>query len=477
MRHHAAAVVLTLAGLVVISPSRADAQAAGQTQAGPYFDFLTARRLEAEGDVNGALAALQRAATADPSSASIRAEIAGLEFRRNRRTEAEKAAREALAIDEGNPDAHRILGFIYTGRVDAAPVRTAQADELAANVRQAIVHLERAAASPASSTDINMFLTLGRLHLRNDDGEKAVQALTRVVSLNPNYVQGRQLLAQAFLSTGNLDGAIQALEEIVDDEPRVAATLGQYLERADRPRDAANAYAKALEIAPNNRDIKFRRIAALYTARDFADAAEAAGAAQGEHPDDLRFPRLRARALFDAGAATRAIEVLEPVARANLADNAIQFAMADLFNDSGRFPDAERTVRQVVAREPANASALNYLGYLLADKGQPQQLDEAIVLVRRALDLEPENPSYLDSLGWAYYRRGDMAEAQRYLAPAADKLPKNSVIQDHMGDVFARLGRWQDAINAWTRALDGDGESIDRSTIETKVQDARSRLR
>jgi predicted negative regulator of RcsB-dependent stress response len=70
-----------------------------------------------------------------------------------------------------------------------------------------------------------------------------------------------------------------------------------------------------------------------------------------------------------------------------------------------------------------------------------------------------------------------MAEAQKYLAPAADKLPENSVIQDHMGDVLAKLGRWQEAVAAWTKALEGDGESIDRAAIEKKVQDGRSRLR
>jgi Flp pilus assembly protein TadD len=332
-----------------------------------------------------------------------------------------------------------------------------------------------ASTSPASATDINVFLTLGRLYLRNGDGEKAVQALSRVVALNPNFVQGRLALSQAFMSTGNLNGAIDSLGAIVEDEPRVAATLGQYLERANRPKEAADAYSKALEVTPNSRDLKFRRAAALFAARDFAEASEAAAGGQLDHPDDSRFPRLRARALFETGASARAIDVLEPVARANPTDNSVQFALADLYNDAGRFPDAEKVVRQVVAREPTNADALNYLGYLLADKGQ--QLDEAIVLVRRALDIEPDNPSYLDSLGWAYYRRGDANEAQKYLAPAADKLPRNSVVQDHMGDVFARLGRWQDAINAWTRALEGDGDSIDRAAIEKKVQDARSRLR
>ena len=267
-----------------------------------------------------------------------------------------------------------------------------------------------------------------------------------------------------------MTAAIATLEEIAEDEPRVAATLGQYLEQAGRPADAAKAYAAALTVSPMNREVKFRRAAALLSAKDYAEAAAAAASGQQEHPEDLRFARLRARALAESGAAGRAIEVLEPSAKANPGDIATQFALADLYNDAGRAQEAEQTLRQLLVLEPANADALNYLGYMLAERGQ--QLDEAIRLVRRALDIEPENPAFLDSLGWAYFKQGRAEEAEKYLAPAAEKLPKNSVIQDHMGDVHARRGRMQDAIAAWQRALDGDGDDIDRAVIQRKIEQA-----
>jgi tetratricopeptide (TPR) repeat protein len=350
-----------------------------------------------------------------------------------------------------------------------------QAADTATNVREAIAHLEKATAGSASASDINLFYTLGRLYLRNGDDEKAVQALSRVVALNPSSVQGRLTLAQAFVNANNVASAIQTLEEIAEDEPRVAATLGQYLEQAGRPADAARAYTIALGVAPMNRELKFRRAGALFTAKQYADAATAAAEAQTEHPDDTRFPRIRARALAESGAPARAIEVLEASARANPSDAATQFALADIYSNAGRGNDAERTLRQLLAAEPANADALNYLGYMLAERGQ--QLDEAIRLVRRALDIEPDNPSFLDSLGWAYYQQGNAEDAEKYLAPAAQRLPKNSVIQMHMGDVFAKRGKLAEAIAAWTRALDGDGEDIDRAAITRKIQDARARTR
>jgi Flp pilus assembly protein TadD len=223
-----------------------------------------------------------------------------------------------------------------------------------------------------------------------------------------------------------------------------------------------------------SRELKYRRIAVLYSAGDYAQSAALAAQAQAQHPDDLRFPRLQARALFQSGAPARAVALLETTVKAFPKDVETQFALADLYNDSDREQDAERAIRQVLQLEPSNADALNYLGYLLAERGD--QLDEAIRLVRRALDADPGNPSYLDSLGWALFRHGDVEEAEKYLAPAAAKLPRNSVVQDHLGDVQARRGRWQDAIAAWTKALEGDGNDLDRVAVEKKIQDARSKL-
>lgn len=483
MPHRRAASRLIVAGLLAMAPAPLlgqtapvpPAAAAAASTSDAYYEFLIARRLESQGDQNGALAALQRAATADPASAMIRAEVAAFQLRRNRRDDAEKAAREAIAIDAENPDAHRVLGLIFAARADGGGGRGqgAAAQASADNARQAIIHLEKATVSTASTSDINLFFTLGRLYVRTNDNPKAIQALQRVVALNPGSVQGRLTLAQAYIAENNLNAAIASLEEAAEEDPRVAATLGQYLEQAGRAADAAKAYTLALESAPMNRDLKFRRAAALLNAQQYADAATAAAEAQVEHPDDLRFPRLRARALSATGAPARAIEVLEPVSRANPGDAATQFQLAELYKGANRANDAERTVRQLVQLQPSNAEALNYLGYMLAENRK--QLDEAVRLVRRALDLDPNNPAFLDSLGWAYYQQGNHEEAEKYLAPAAERLPKNSVIQDHMGDVLLRRGKVQEAIAAWTRALEGDREEIDATAIQRKIDQARAR--
>ena len=445
--------------------------AAAQTQ-DAYFEFLMARRLEAQGDHEGALAALERAAAADPASAEVRAETASFQLRRNERDAAASEALAALELDDANLEAHRVLGMIYAANVDAMDARAPRV-RFEGRARQAISHLERATGDAALGIDIQIQYTLGRLYARMDEPAKAVEAFQHVVRQNPTSAQGRLSLARAFASSDDITNAIATLEIIVDDEPRVASTLAQYQERAGLLEEAAQSYTRALAVEPTSRALKFRRIAAVFNHRNFEQAAAFAAEAQAQHPADLRFPRLRARAVFENGDPAQALVILEPTARAFPTDAATQLALADLYDDAGRDDEAERTLRQYLEVEPADAQAMNHLGYLLANRGRA--LDEAVRLVERALVAEPGNPAYLDSLGWAHFRRGDFGEAEKYLSPAAEQLPRNAVVQDHLGDALAGQGRWLDAIGAWTRALEGEG-GIDRGVVEQKVRDARSKL-
>ena len=460
--------LVVLAALTLVTPSVAAAQAPADT----YYEFLLARRLEADGDVKGARAALERAAAADPKSAEIRAEIASLHLRRNERAEAEKAAKAALVLDEKNVEANRALGLIYAAAVDASSERPTT--QTATYVRDAITHLERAAAGSTVTADAELFFTLGRLYIRAGSPDKAVQSLTRVLSQNPNSARGRLALAQAYAAGKDLKSAIGTLEEIVEDEPRVASALAQYQEDAGLLMDAAASYTLALAVQPGNRDLKVRRIAVLLEAKEYGRAAGFAGEARKQHPNEAVFPRLQGRALFDAGDRSGGISVLESAVKSFPKDTATMFALADVYADAGRGMDAERMLRQVLAAEPANANALNYLGYMLAVRGE--QLDEAIRLVRRALDTDPDNGAYLDSLGWAHFRKGDLDEAEKYLAAAAAKMPENSEVQDHLGDLLARRGRFSDAIAAWTRALKGDGQDVEREAIEKKISSAKGKM-
>ena len=176
----------------------------------------------------------------------------------------------------------------------------------------------------------------------------------------------------------------------------------------------------------------------------------------------------------DANRGAQAIKVLQTAQTRFPANTSVGFELGAALEKQKRFADAEAAFRSVIARDPSHAAALNYLGYMLAERGE--RLGESVDLIKRALAVEPDNGSYLDSLGWAYFKDGQLGPAEEHLKRAADQLMTNSVVQDHYGDVLFRMGRFQAAMDAWSRALAGDGDSIDRGDVGDKIRSARQKL-
>jgi tetratricopeptide (TPR) repeat protein len=135
-----------------------------------------------------------------------------------------------------------------------------------------------------------------------------------------------------------------------------------------------------------------------------------------------------------------------------------------LFRAAG-LAQAEASLRRAVELEATHAPALNFLGYSLADDNV--QLEEALELIQRALEFDPWNGAYLDSLGWVYFRMDRFEEAREPLEAAARELPSDAVVLEHLGDLYERRGQDDMAITAWGRALDNDPE--DRGKIEAKI--------
>jgi len=133
----------------------------------------------------------------------------------------------------------------------------------------------------------------------------------------------------------------------------------------------------------------------------------------------------------------------------------------------------ESDLRYILEREPDNATALNALGYTLANR--TTRYDEAYDLIRQALDLQPEEPAILDSMGWVLYRKGEYEEALVYLNKAFERFPDPEVAA-HLGEVLWITGDTEAALAIWRAALDEDPEhKILLSTLErlgvTALQD------
>lgn len=132
------------------------------------------------------------------------------------------------------------------------------------------------------------------------------------------------------------------------------------------------------------------------------------------------------------------------------------------------FAAAEADLKRALELQPENATVLNYLGYSWIDRGI--NLEQGFDLIRKAVALEPESGQIVDSLGWAHYRLGQYEEAVDYLERAVALEPGDPVLNDHLGDAYWKAGRQTEAGFQWRRALKLDPEPTEREAIELKLK-------
>jgi tetratricopeptide (TPR) repeat protein len=141
------------------------------------------------------------------------------------------------------------------------------------------------------------------------------------------------------------------------------------------------------------------------------------------------------------------------------------FSLGAYFERWGRHESAEAELLEAISLHPEHAQALNYLGYSLADRAV--RLEYAHELIERALALDPWNGAYLDSQGWVLFRMGRYEEARAPLERAAREYPRDATVQEHLGDLYERLGMLDDAVQAWRMALTNECE--DEGRLRTKI--------
>jgi Flp pilus assembly protein TadD len=135
---------------------------------------------------------------------------------------------------------------------------------------------------------------------------------------------------------------------------------------------------------------------------------------------------------------------------------------------AGQRAESEKTLRTVLQREPDNATALNNLGYYLAERNA--RYNEALPLIEKAVSIEPLNGSFLDSLGWVQHKLGRLQEARGHLEKAALYARRNATVYEHLGDVLRDLGRLQEARRNWEAALEYSVETNVIARLKDKIK-------
>lgn len=445
----------------------------------------------------------------------------------------ERAAPEA-------PDLNTNLGELYDGQRrwrDAANAYGAAAKvrprSLSLRLQWASALLNTGAADDAkrarevleevgagSSTNLRALYLLSQAQRRTSDATAAEATARKMIQVDPNNLLGPFALAQVLEEQHEYRKIVDALDPVIAkwrnqpeavravDLVRLYLQVGTAYEQLREFDQAIDAFTQARSLAPQDPSMDIHLSLALIAAGRMQAAIDATRRASEQYPGDLRVARLQARALRLGGRVDDSINVMKAVVSANADDPSAYLGLAEayadgdrmseaiavlqeastkfpregsikvqlgaLFERQKRYADAERIFRQVIADDPHQADALNSLGYMLAERGE--RLEESVEYVQRALALDPGNAAYLDSLGWAYFKLNRLDLAERHLREASAQMQTSSVVQSHLGDVLFKVGQFREAIDAWQRALAGDGESITRADIEGKIKGAKQKL-
>jgi tetratricopeptide (TPR) repeat protein len=383
-------------------------------------------------------------------------------------------------------------------------VRRAYAEALLRRGKTVEARSELQRVLKSDPEDGNSHLRLGQLDRQEGNFDSARKELERAKTLMPDNpeVEYQQVLLED--AVGNDDQAIEILQGLLKKSERTdgkytaaeAHNRAAFLERLGLIYRNQEKYDRALEsfheiLGLGDSEATQGQaliIETLRLKREPQKAMQAADAAVQKYPKDRALISLRATLLAEQGRVEEAIPALQGLLNGGPSDRETYLTIAQVYSQAKRYGDAEDAVRKcltltpktedqefarfmlgsvyerqkkydlaeeefkkVLNVNPLNAPAANYLGYLLADRGV--RLEESVGYIQKALQVDPNNGAYLDSLGWAYYKMKRFDLAQPPLERAARLVSNDPTILEHLGHVYVGLGKKQQAQEEWERAL------------------------
>ncbi len=448
--------------------------------------------------------------------------IASLKQALERNPRSQRAIRRLKELFQKSNNPEGLLE-VYRKIVQSDPENLEARRELAKQLielqqyEEAAVHLEAAVNSDPADYDASV--QLGRVYLYLRKPQQALDILKEAQKNNPTALEVKFWLGLAHEELGDTDAAVAELESLLEATRREGGNYNQgerenrmlilrqvgiiYLRTGDTAK-AVNAFTRLREISNSPRDLellidayrsdgqhdrayalsrdamekfpgdKFLRFqhARLLARRDLQAAVSMMQKSISSDPKDVEAYLSLSQIYLDAKEYAQAEGVLHraeaiPDLTSGLREM-VRFQLGAVYERSKNYDKAEEVFREILQLNPKNHGALNYLGYMFADRGV--KLQEALDLIKRAVELEPNNGAYLDSLGWAYFKLDNLTLAEENLVKAVNRLKNDPTIHEHLGDLYFRLEKYTKAEEAWRRALDHAVEEEEINRIKEKIE-------
>lgn len=227
---------------------------------------------------------------------------------------------------------------------------------------------------------------------------------------------------------------------------------------------AVQNFRRVTELASWNADGWVYLASVYLNDNDYAEVARILESAVKVLPDDFRVNFFLGLAYSRLNRNVDAVRVLEHARSLNRTDQDVLAQLALAYESLKHYDEADSLYEEALRLNPKNDLVLNNYGYSLAERNI--QLDRALEMSKKAVAAQPGNGSYLDTMGWIYYRLGNFADAEKYVKEAIAKGEANAVVYEHLGDIYFKMNNRDAAIEQWNMALQLDH---DNSTLRAKI--------
>ena len=309
-------------------------------------------------------------------------------------------------------------------------------------------------------TDKALRLNYARLLIQNEEYDQAQEQFQILVEQNPQDWETLYSIALLDTQLENFNSAIAAYIKLIDADQRADESqynLGIIYQRQDNLEKSIEHF-RQVRIGTNNFLSAQQQATRLSIQSGRLDDAHdwLSQLSRGQPRLEVLFTTIESSLLIQEEHFDAAEQLLDTALNKFPNEMDLLFARVLYFDSQSDQEGSERDLMQIIRMQPEDSRALNHLGYMLAD--QTTRYEEALELIERAIAISPDEPSIIDSLGWALYKVGRYEEALVQMRRAFAAFPDDEVAS-HLGEVLWALGRFDEAMGVWQDALKTDPES------------------
>ncbi len=386
----------------------------------------------------------------------------------------------------------------------------------------------------ADPSDAQTYMRMAEIYRRNGKLDEAQECLKKASAVVPESLELKYNLAVIEDAQGKYDEAIALLNQLLQKTEHANGEydtsdknnraiflerLGTVYRESNKPQLAIDTFRRMFDLGDDNAIRGYQQIVETYRdQKQWQLATTTAEEAAKKYPNDRQLQMVAASQRADLGNPGAAIDQVKSMLKGTADDREVYIALSQMYSRTKDWPQAEANInkamelstkpddkdyvifvegsiyerqkkyelaeesfRKVLADDPKNAQALNYLGYMLADRDT--RLEEALGYIRRAVALDPQNGAYLDSLGWVYYRMGNYDLAEENLRRASEKIGSDPTVQAHLGDLYQKTGRlklatahWQRALDEWNKTVPAEVDTDEVAKVQKDLESAKVRL-